>query len=194
MDGMTIVWIVVAVVVVIFLIALIAGAVKKSKERRIEHDRQEAYEHEQQAKTAAMHAEKQQAAADEVDARSRKAQAIADEKAAEARRLAAGANERREAAEHARADSDDHRTHANTLNPDAGRSDDRTPTEADGRTSENGRSEDDKTPHAASWGAATAPDEQVMAGATDEQPIDRKSAEPEQPQSDREARHAARRR
>jgi hypothetical protein len=62
-----------------------------------------------------VQAERQQAVADEVEARSRKAQAIADEKAAEARRLAAGAAERQEAAQEARTEAEDHRARAADL-------------------------------------------------------------------------------
>jgi type II secretory pathway pseudopilin PulG len=128
MDGMTVLWIVVALAALVILVALIAGATRTSSKRRAERDRQQAYEHEQQARTSAARAEKQEAAADEVEARARKAQAIADEKAAEARRLAAGASERREAAAEARTEMDEHRTKAENLHPD------------------------ESTPHAATWG------------------------------------------
>ncbi|MEU4604900.1 hypothetical protein AB0F43_18115 [Kribbella sp. NPDC023972] len=168
MDGMTILWIVVALAALVILVALIAGATRKSSKRRAERDREQAYEQEQQARTSAVRAEKQEAAADEVEARARKAQAIADEKAAEARRLAAGATERREAAEQARTESEEHRTRAQELHPDQA------------------------TPHAATWGneqstdqdastrdrdrtdlgsedRPTSRDGQPMVGATDEQ-------------------------
>ncbi|ADB29391.1 hypothetical protein Kfla_0267 [Kribbella flavida DSM 17836] len=138
MDGNTVLWIVVAAVVVLILLALIAAAAKKAKQRRIEHDRQAAVEHEQKARLSAVHAERQHAAADEVEARSRKAQAIADEKAAEARRLAAGATERREAAEQASSESSEHLTKAQELHPEAQRRDD--------------DDSADRSPHAASWG------------------------------------------
>ena len=118
MDGMTILWIAVGLAVLVIVVALVAGALSRVSTRRAERQRQEANEHEQQAWTSAMHAEKQQATADEVDARARKAQAIADEKAAEARRLAAGADERREAAAEARTESDEHLTRAQDLRPD----------------------------------------------------------------------------
>ncbi|WP_344177175.1 hypothetical protein [Kribbella lupini] len=69
---MTVLWIVVGLAAVVIVLALLAGAAKNSKRR---HNEQLAQEHEQQAEVAAAHANKQQAAADEVDARAREAQA-----------------------------------------------------------------------------------------------------------------------
>jgi Tfp pilus assembly protein PilX len=115
---MTVLWIAVAVVVVLILVAVIMAAMRKSRERRLESDRQRAYEHKQQALHSAAEAEKQQATADEVGARSRKAQAESDEKAAEARRLSAGADERRAAAEQARQKMGQHARRVDALDPD----------------------------------------------------------------------------
>lgn len=118
MDGTTVLWIVLAVVVVLILIAIMAAAMRRTKQRRIEHDREQARTLQQEAQTASARAEKQQAAADEVEARSRRAQAIADEKAAEARRLAAGAAERRQVVEETRSEVDARLSRADALDPD----------------------------------------------------------------------------
>ncbi|HEU4945839.1 MAG TPA: hypothetical protein VFT31_01675 [Kribbella sp.] len=140
MDGTTVLLIVLAVVVVLILIAVVMVTTRKAKERRIENDRQRAQALHQEAQAASAHAEKQQAAADEVEARARKAQAVADEKAAEARRLAAGAAERQQAAADARSEVHDRLERANAIDPDRGRD------HGDGRTA-------DGTPRAAGWGA-----------------------------------------
>ena len=56
MDGMTVLWIVLAVVVVLILVAVIMAAKRGARERRLEMDRQRAYEHRQQALKSAAEA------------------------------------------------------------------------------------------------------------------------------------------
>jgi type II secretory pathway pseudopilin PulG len=90
MDGMTVLWIVLAVVVVLILVGVIMAAIRGSRERRLEMDRQRAYEHRQQALKSA----------------------------AEARRLSAPPGERREAAEQARQKMGQHARRVDAFDPD----------------------------------------------------------------------------
>lgn len=57
MDGMTVLWIVIALAALVILVALIAGATRKASQRRAERDRQEAYEQQQQARASEVRAE-----------------------------------------------------------------------------------------------------------------------------------------
>jgi len=130
MDGTAVLWIVLAVVVLLVLLFAVVAGMRRAKERKLEDDRQHAYNLHQEAQEAELRAQKQEAVAAEVDARSRKAQAEADEKRAEAQRLAAGAREREGVASEARAESAQHRDRASQLDPDVA---------DDGWTREDGR-------------------------------------------------------
>jgi type II secretory pathway pseudopilin PulG len=57
MDGITVLWIVVALAALVILVALIAVATRASSKRRAERDRRDAYEQEQQARTSAVRVE-----------------------------------------------------------------------------------------------------------------------------------------
>ena len=114
---MTWLWILIAIVAVVVVVALVMGA-RRSQGRKIERHREQAHELRDEASTAEVKAERDEAAAQETEAKARKARAEADQKAAEAVRLETVAKEQDEVAQHARADVDDKYRRADELDPD----------------------------------------------------------------------------
>jgi FtsZ-interacting cell division protein ZipA len=111
---------IVAIVIgAVLLIALLVFLARRGRERRFEKMRSEAQEHRQEARIRQRSAARDQAEADEAEARAKKARASAEEQAAQARRAEAEAEAKADHARHERGHVEQLEERATELDPDA---------------------------------------------------------------------------
>jgi FtsZ-interacting cell division protein ZipA len=118
MDTSTIIWIVVAIVVLAIVVWFLLRRSRAMKEKRLQHQRDEATELRRTAESERIEVQEREASAAKVDAEARLAQAEADRKAAEAARLQQEAQERSEQVGERRTHVEDRLRRADEVDPD----------------------------------------------------------------------------